>query len=105
MITSENVVTEEQFKSIYITWKTKIPFFLTYLTFCILNHSTNLGHDGEYIFEYIFSMVNHLVMKLGQLLDIDMGDIFKNFLHYLEDWVLHPDPFQFNNLPQSIKKQ
>ena len=75
MITSENVVLEEQFKSIYITWKTKIPFFLTYLTFCILNHSTNLGHDGEYIFEYIFSMVNHLVMKLGQLLDIDMGDI------------------------------
>ena len=33
-------------------------------------------------------------MKLGQLTDIDMDNIFLgNILHDSEDWVLNPGPF------------
>ena len=44
-------------------------------------------------------------MKLDQLIDIAMGNIFGNSLNDLERRVLYPGPFQFANYAQLIKKQ
>lgn len=38
-----------------------------------------LVHKTEYSFQYIFWIINHLVMKLGQYRDIAMGNIFGNY--------------------------
>ena len=47
----------------------------------------------EYFFEYIFRAINHLIIKIGQLIDTVMGTIFEKNLHHLEEWVLNLDPF------------
>ena len=38
-----------------------------------------LAHKTEYSFQYIFWIINHLVMKLDQYRDIPMGNIFGNY--------------------------
>ena len=40
-------------------------------------------------------------MKLGQVIDIVMGNILNDF----EEWDLNPGSFQFNKVPQLIKNQ
>ena len=49
-----------------ILWKSHAPF-LRFLIFCVLN------------LEYIFWIVNHLVMKFGKLIDIVMSIVFRNY--------------------------
>ena len=36
-------------------------------------------------------------MKLVQLIDINMGNIF-NISHKFKHWILKPDPFQYSSL-------
>ena len=38
------------------------------------------------IFEYIFWTITNLPAKLGQLIDVNKGNIFWNLLSNLEDW-------------------
>ena len=42
-------------------------------------------------------------MKLAQLKDIVMGNIFEKNVYNMDDWVLETGPFQFTNLRQLIK--
>ena len=46
-------------------------------------------------------------MKLGQLIDIVMGNMFGKYtvLNDFEEWDLNPGSFQFKNVPQLIKNQ
>ena len=57
-----------------------------------------LVHEIENIFEYVFWTVNHLDMKLVQVVDIVMGNILEKILHELEDWIRNWDPFYYTNL-------
>ena len=57
-----------------------------------------LVHEIENIFEYVFWTVNHLDMKLVQVVDIVMGNILEKILHGLEDWIRNWDPFYYTNL-------
>ena len=50
-------------------------------------------YELESIFEYIFSIMNHLFVKLGKL--IESWNIFLGkTLQLLEDWVLDPSHFE-----------
>ena len=59
MITPQNLSSEAQVKSFFISWKTYVPFS-RYSSFCISNHSMIyqmswvLVHETGCIFEYIF---------------------------------------------------
>lgn len=39
-----------------------------------------VNHNLEWIFKYIFSILKHLVMKLVQLIDIVVNNIFKDII-------------------------
>lgn len=43
-------------------------------------------------FEYIFWFLNHLVIKICQVIDVVMGNTFRTEFSKLEDYVLTPDP-------------
>ena len=47
-----------------------------------------LVYNVEHIFEYVFWIVNYLVMELGQFIDIAL-----KILHDLENCILNPGPF------------
>ena len=55
------------------------------------------AHEVEYIFEYIFWSINwitnHLVMKLGQPIDIVKGIFLGDSLDDLQDWTLNQSLF------------
>ena len=55
----------------------------------------NISARVEYIFQYIFRILNHLVMKLSKLINDIMGNNFE-----LEDCVVNPSPYLFTNLQQ-----
>ena len=50
-----------------------------------------LSHDVEFIFES-FESQKHLLKKWTTN-GYSHVPYFKKFLHYLEDWVLNPEPF------------
>ena len=60
----------------------------------------NISARVEYIFQYIFRILNHLVMKLSKL---KINDIMGNNFE-LEDCVVNLSPYLFTNLQQQIKK-
>ena len=61
-------------------------------------------YELESIFEYIFSIMNHLFVKLGKL--IESWNIFLGkTLHLLEDWVLDPSHFESYELTAINQKQ
>ena len=84
MITSEKKFFLAQFNIFLILLKSHVPF-MKYSIFYVLNHCINIescdvimriSHNVEYIFEYIFWIVNHWIMKLGQLIVIVTGNNF-----------------------------
>ena len=101
MITSKNVVLEVQFKNFLFHGKVIFPsrdhvfhfFFFQFFKFHVLNHSINYQNCGttwvlaleiEYIFEYIFWITNHLVMKHNQLIAIVIRNIFQKKFAWVE---------------------
>ena len=68
-----------------------------------------MGYAVDKFFEYTFWIINHLIMKLRQLTDTIIGNMFRKHsaLYFIlhKYWVLNPSPFQFSNLLQQIKNQ
>ena len=72
-----------QSKNVFVSCKSHVPF-LRYSRFYTISSTSKvvtswcvLAHEVEYIFEFIFWIVNHLIMKLGKL--PHMGNIFKKY--------------------------
>ena len=128
LITFEIVFIKVLFKNFFISWKNLVPcfrysiflnililFILAIIQFCIflpIPSTSNfvvswwvLSCNVEFIFEYIFRFLNHLVMKLEQLIDLVMDKVFRNILLDWEEWVLNTAPFWLSNLSQLIKTQ
>ena len=93
-ITSENVSSEAQVNNflfrrevmyrcqdIQVLIFSTIPWFTKSVTAWWI-----LVHETECIFEYIFWTTTHLVTKLGQMIDINKGNSFKEAFEQFEDW-------------------
>ena len=116
LITFEIVFIKVLFKNFFISWKNLVPcfrysiflnililFILAIIQFCIflpIPSTSNfvmswwvLSRNVEFIFEYIFRLLNHLVMKLEQWTDLVMDKVFRNILLDWEEWVLNTAPF------------
>ena len=69
------------------SWKSHVPFlrcsnFLFKTILWISEVVTSwwvLAHEVKYIFENVFSIVNDLVMELGQLIDVIVGNVFRKY--------------------------
>ena len=62
-------------------------------TFKILTSWWVLTHELKYIFEYIFAITNQLVMKIGQLVDLVMGNIFRKYFAWFGELGSKSRPF------------
>ena len=79
-----SVVFEPQFKNYLTSWKSHVSF-LRYSVFHIFNHWINFESCDAMInistwgraLEYIFWIVDHFNIQLGQLIDIVIGNIFR----------------------------
>ena len=87
MVTSEIIFFEVQLKNFFILWKNVsfIPFVIIYVISSTSKVVTN--------FEYIFCIANILVMKLDQLINIVMRNMFRKYFVDLEDCILNWCPF------------
>ena len=99
MITSESVAFETQFRN--FLFYEKVMFYSWDIQF-VLNHSINSKIVTSWwaltlftgrILEYIFSMVNHLVMKLDQQLDTVMSIIYLKYFAWFR--ALDPKSWHF----------
>ena len=91
MITSQNLVFAERYKK-FLNLRKVMFCSLDIIILYILNHSTNSescdawwvqAQEPEDILKCIFWIVHHLVTKLGQLINIVMGNVFwKYFTWY-----------------------
>ena len=94
-----------------------IPYYIRYLRyirFLLFSTITStskvvtswwvLMQEVQYVFEHIFWIVNHLFMKLIQLIDTVQGNFSGNILHDLEDWVFSPGHFLIYQ-PNSINQK
>ena len=87
-------------------------FLFTPLIFCIISSTTKVvtsrwafPHMIEYIIEYIFQIVNHLVMKFGQIRNIIYGKCFRKYVARFAGLVPEPRPLLNYQQPNTIKNQ
>ena len=52
-----------------------------------------LAYEVDYIFEFIFWVVNYLVKRLSQLTDMVMGNVFRKYFLGFEELAPKPRPF------------
>ena len=94
-----------------------IPYYIRYLRyirFLLFSTITStskvvtswwvLMQEVQYVLEHIFWIVNHLFMKLIQLIATVQGNFSGNILHDLEDWVFSPGLFLIYQ-PNSINQK
>ena len=94
-----------------------IPYYiwyLRYIRFLLFSTITStskvvtswwvLMQEVQYVLEHIFWIVNHLFMKLIQLIATVQGNFSGNILHDLEDWVFSPGLFLIYQ-PNSINQK
>ena len=81
-----------------------LSFYFKLFHFLKLWHCDIMISIGQQVrLHFWMLVVNHLISKLGQIIDIAMGIFLRDVLHSFNDVVRNPDPFQFTNLLQLVK--
>ena len=60
------------------------------------------AHERGYILQLIFCIVNHKLMKLGQLVDIAMGNIFRKWFEWLFGLGPYSRPFSIYQIEKQF---